>query len=264
MLVPDRNGRAVQKPASSSTDKLQAERDLIDNCTMRKPRFGQAVLSAVLFLVSCGGSSGQTGAAGNGGGGRAGSGAAGGAGGQTGGTGGAGASCGSVSACGGNIVGTWRVTGSCVTGTKDLSSVCAGASADFAFTYAGTLTYNADGTYDPALTGTVTVHEHYPSGCAPFGLTCAQLGQAAVDAAAVISDSCSTDAAGACNCDSVSQATSSNAPGTYSTSGGTLTTTQGGTTSTNTYCVQGGVLHEIAGPQDGGLAGMGEVVLSKQ
>jgi hypothetical protein len=234
---------------------------------MTKPPFGRAVMGAALVLMSCGGSGGQTGAAGNGGGGRAGSGAAGGAGGQTGGTGGRSASCATVSPCGGDIVGTWKVTQSCVTATADLSSVCAGASGELAYMFSGTVTYNADRTYTSALSATVIADEHYPSGCAPFGLTCAQLeqsGREAIDAGKITSYSCSTDAAGACNCESVIPETSSNTPGTYSTSGGMLGTTAGGMTSTDSYCVQGGVLHEIPGPGDGGLTAMGDIAFTKQ
>ncbi len=227
-------------------------------------------MGAALLLMSCGGSSGQTGAAGNGGGGRDGGGAAGGVGNQTGGTGGGGAGCPTVSACGGDIVGTWKVTQStqsCLTATKDLSSVCAGASGELAYVFIGTVTYNADRTYSSALSATVTAHEHYPSGCTPYGLTCAQLeqsGSQAVDAGKITSYSCSTDAAGACNCESVTPESSANTPGTYSTSGGTLTTTDNGMTSTGSYCVQGGALHETPGPGDGGLTAMGEIVLTKQ
>jgi hypothetical protein len=218
-----------------------------------------AVMGAALLLMSCGGGSGQTGAAGGG--------AAGGVGGQTGGTAGGSASCAAASGCGGDIVGTWKVTQSCLTAAKDLSSVCAGASADIEYMLSGTVIYSADGTYSSALGGTGTFHEHYPIGCAPFGLTCDQLGQSAmqaIDAGTIISYSCSTDSAGGCNCDSVAQLTTTNTLGTYSTSRAALTHTHDGITSTSSYCVQGGVLHEIIGPGDGGLTSMGDIVLTKQ
>lgn len=222
---------------------------------------GQTVMGAALVVMSCGGSGGQIGDAGNGGGGQAGSG---GATGQMGGAGGGSSGCATVSPCGGDIVGTWKVTQSCLTATEDLSSTCAGASANLTYAFSGTLTYNADLTYSSAITGTTTVHEYFPSGCKPFGFTCVQLGQIAMDAG--IPDNCSTDATGACNCDAVTPLTPANAPpGTYSISGSTLTTTtQGGTMSTGPYCVQGGVLYEIPGSQDGGLAAMGGIVLTKQ
>jgi hypothetical protein len=228
---------------------------------MTQPRLDRALVGIALLVVSCGSVTGQTDA---GGGGRGGSGGGGGARNPTGGAGGADAGCVSVPACGGDIVGTWKVTGSCLNATKDLSSVCAGASADVTYMFAGTVTYKADQTYSSALTATVTVHEHYPSGCMPFGLTCAQLGQEAADASpVVVSASCSTDALGRCNCDSVTTPTVTNTPGTYSISGDTLTTAQGSTTSTP-YCVQGGVLHESPAPSDGGLTSTGEIVLTKQ
>lgn len=228
---------------------------------MRTAVFARALLGVTL-VVSCGGGSGQTGAGGSGGGGRGGSGAAGG-GAQTGGAGGA--SCDVVSACGGDIVGTWAVTASCLTASKDLSSICAGASATVAYTFTGTVTYGADQSFTPALTLTATAHEYYPSGCAPFGMTCAELGQAGADAASVVSQSCSLDATGACNCDSVQDATTSNIPGTYSVSGDVLTTMQGSATATAVqYCVQGGVLHQIVPPGDGGLQAAGDIVFAKQ
>jgi hypothetical protein len=232
---------------------------------MRQPRLDRALVGTVLLLVSCGSVTGQTA---DGGGGRGGTGGGAGTSGSTGGAGGAGggnASCATVPACGGDLVGTWRVTGSCLTATKDLSSVCAGASATIAYMISGTLTYNADQTYSQALAATAMVHEHYPSGCMPFGLTCAQLGQAVADAAAPVSAAaCSTDASGACNCDSLTTATVNNMPGTYSTSGDTLTTVQGSTTSTTAYCVMGGVLYELPAASDGGLTSMGDIVLTKQ
>jgi len=157
------------------------------------------------------------------------------------------------------------VSGSCLNATKDFSSVCAGAWADVAYMFGGTVTYKSDQTYSSALTATATVHEHYPSGCMPFGLTCAQLGQEAADASpAVVSASCAIDASGACNCDSVTIPTVTNTPGTYSISGDTLTTVQGSTTSVAGYCVQGGVLYETPAPRDGGLTSTGNIVLTKQ
>jgi len=153
------------------------------------------------------------------------------------------------------------------TAIKDLGSVCAGASADITYTVSGIVAYNADKMYASSLSVTAAVREHYPNGCAPFGLTCDQLAQSgmqAIDAGAIVSYSCATDAAGACNCGSVTSPTTTNASGTYSTSGGTLTTTHDGMTSMSAYCVQGGLLHEIAGPGDGGVTSMGDIVLTKQ
>ena len=229
---------------------------------MRRCGFEWALGGVALLLVSCGDGSGQTD-----GGGRGGSGAAGGASGHAGGTGGGSASCPTVSPCGGNIVGTWKVTQTCITETADLSNECTGgagtsASANVALMFSGTVTYNADGTYTSALTGTDMGQEHYSSGCAPLGLTCAQIGQEVIDGGSV---SCSTDTAGTCNCDSVVPLTSTNnTPGTYSTSGDTLTTTPGSMPSGASYCVQGSVLYIIPGAGDGGVTFTGDFVLTRQ
>jgi hypothetical protein len=159
---------------------------------MRALAFNRAFVALGLLLVGCGGG-GKTGDAASG-------------------VDGAG-SCAAVSPCGGNIVGTWTITTSCVTATRDLSSVCTGASADLAFTYSGTVTYNSDGTDSLSVSVIIASHEHYPSGCMPFGLTCDQLAQGAKDAG--ISGNCSTDATGGCTCDSTDPAGFTNSPGTY-------------------------------------------------
>jgi hypothetical protein len=169
-----------------------------------------------------------------------------------------------VSACGGDVVGTWLVTQSCVTGTEDLSSICAGSSADVTFTFGGTTTYNADLSYTSTNTGGGTTRYHDPSSCLPGGVTCDQWGQALMQVGMYSSVACATDGAGVCNCDAVSPSTSATETGTYSVSGGVLTTTHGGTTATGGYCVEGNTLYEIPAFGDGGVAFMGNVVLTKQ
>jgi hypothetical protein len=231
---------------------------------MRQLRGGRALVVALL-LVSCGGSGGKTGTGGTGGG-RAGSGGAGGSGSGGGGsTGGAdgGVNCNAVTtACGGNVVGTWRITQTCLSVSRDLSSTCPGATAIYDYTLGGTATYNTDGTYSSAGTVSALVHEHFPSGCMPFGFTCAQLGQTAMDAG---TGGCATDSQGGCNCDGVTPVTSGAATGTYKASGGTLTTMHDGTTSLASYCVQGNLLYQSFEEQpDGGTAAIGIVVSTKK
>jgi hypothetical protein len=209
-----------------------------------------AFLGTMVFVISCGGGGGQA------------------TDGGTGGTGGSGAGCASVSPCGGNIVGTWKVTQSCVTATEDFSTAasgCTGASADLGITYGGSVTYNADLTFDySAVTASEVVHEHFPSGCDPFGLTCQQLGQTATDAG---TGRCSTDTTGGCNCDSTLMLTSTSPTGTYTVSGSKLTATSSmtGMPSTTSYCVQGSLLYLILDQTtDGGLDAMGGIVLARQ
>jgi hypothetical protein len=227
---------------------------------MTKLSFRQVAMGTVLLLVSCSSSS-QSGTPGSGDGGHAGTGA----GGQAGGTDGGGASCVATSACGGNIVGTWRATQSCVTATEDLSRVCPGATAEVEFTIGGTITFNTDGSYSSMPTGgNATFHEHFPNGCMPYGQTCAALGQTLVNADAGTSGSCSTDTAGVCNCDATAPETVTNEVGTYAISNGTLTLTHDGMTRTAHYCVQGGMMYETADSADGGVIAMGGIVYAKQ
>src|SRR5215831_17934767 len=116
-------------------------------------------LVVALLLASCGGGSGQTGTGGNGGGGagRSGSGGT-----STGGADG-GVNCNAVTtACGGSVVGTWKVLQTCLSATQDLSSTCPGASAIYDYMLSGTATYNTDGTYSSAGIVSALVHEHFP------------------------------------------------------------------------------------------------------
>jgi hypothetical protein len=232
------------------------------------------LVGVVSLVVSCGGGGGQTTDGGTGGthGGTGGTGGAGGAGkggagGQAAGTGGSSASCANVAPCGGNIVGTWKVSQSCVTATEDFSSAgagCTGAAAVLGIAYGGSVTFKADQTYDfSTITATETVQEHFPSGCSPFGLTCQQLGQTATDGGP---SRCSTDTQGGCSCDSVMMLTSNNPAGTYAVSGSTLTTSStSGMPSTSSFCVQGSLLYWIFDQTaDAGLVARGGLVLAKQ
>ena len=206
------------------------------------------LLLGLILLVSCGGGAqgvGTDGAAGHAG---------------AGGTGG-GSACRTVSPCGGNVVGNWLVTDSCLTGTEDLGSQCAGASADLALTFTGTVLYNADLTYSATSTGGGTTTYHYPSACLSAGTTCAQWGQALMQIGMYSAVTCATDSANVCNCQALTASTSATETGTYATSaGGTLTTTHAGTTSATGYCVQGNLLYETPSFGDGGVQLMGSVV----
>jgi hypothetical protein len=67
----------------------------------------------------------------------------------------------------------------------------------------------------------------------PLGYTCAQLQQVELDAGT--SNTCSTDATGACNCDGPATLTTTGHTTTYTVSGGTLTTVHNGMTSLGSY-----------------------------
>jgi hypothetical protein len=217
-------------------------------------------MGAAFLFLSCsssGGTGGTGGTGGNvGGGGNVGSG---------GNPDGSSASCMQVSPCGGDVVGTWRISQSCVIATGDLTT-CAGATVELDLVIGGTVTYNADRTYSSMPTGGAgTYHEHFPPGCMPYGMTCDQLEQTLGDGGATTTATCSTDSTGACNCVGQEPEMATNQAGTYVTSGSTLTTTtQDGTSSSSNYCVRGNTLYTIVEPGDGALQAMGNLVLVKQ
>jgi hypothetical protein len=222
-----------------------------------------SVLLAVTLLLSCGGSAQPGGNGGSGGGsGKGGAGGSLGVGGS--GATDGGAACQAVAACGGDVVGTWQATSGCIaTTTQDLSTSCAGASAEIAYSFGGSVTFNADLTYSSSSTASATTTYHYPTTCLTGGTTCTQWGQLLMSIGMYSSVTCTTDSAGVCNCQAITAATSGTETGTYSTSGGTLTTVHAGTTSVGAFCVQGNVLHEMPAIVDGGQT-TGSIVLTKQ
>jgi hypothetical protein len=241
---------------------LAAATERSDNLAMRAAASSPLILGVVL-LVSCGGggaqSAGTDAAAGHGGTAGAGGVSATGAGGT-----GGGPACRTVSPCGGDPVGNWLATESCLTASEDLGSQCAGASADITFTFSGTLLFNADLTYSATSTGSGTTTYHYPSTCLLGGKTCAQWGQALMQVGMYSSVTCSSDSASVCNCQALTASTSTSETGTYATSGGTFTTTHDGTTSSGGYCVQGNLLYEMPSFGDGGVQSMGSTVFTRQ
>ena len=157
-----------------------------------------------LTLAACVPGSGAS----SGTGGKSGSGGSGGSGGSPG-TGGSGTSCSNVSACGGDLVGTWTVTSSClkVTGTLDLSLVgasCPTAPVTGDLQVTGTWTANSDGTYSDDTTTTGTEQFTLASSCLVISstpVTCdgaagliQTLGYASVDCASAASGGCSCSA----------------------------------------------------------------------
>ena len=88
--------------------------------------------------------------------------------------GGTGGSCSNVTPCGGNVVGTWNVTSSCVTVSAtnlDISaagldpSSCKNVTMAGSLQVSGTLTANSNGTYTDGTTTTGTAQLELPAGC---------------------------------------------------------------------------------------------------
>jgi hypothetical protein len=225
-----------------------------------------------------GGSAGMSGAAGSGGpaghGGAAGSGSAG-----MPGAAGAGPapSCQNASACGGDIVGSWTITSTCINvppqneGTPDCPGIT-GRSDGFAAV--GSVTYEPNGTYTSSGTLTGRVLVDYPTSClTSAGITCAELSAALADpsvlGSATFSAAACAPSSNACTCTLTLAPQTTNETGTYSTSGGVLSETPDstGVTDQTDYCVQGSTLTESphAGSTmiAGGMDVTGTIVLKK-
>jgi hypothetical protein len=207
---------------------------------LRVDRSGSGSGGTLGALGGATGSAGMTGAAGHTG--------AGGAVG-VGGNGGANTQCGAP-ACGGNPVGTWAFTNSCM-GVSPLSS-CTGGGVDSTGVHrAGTLTFNSDGSYSTTETDTGTFILNVPTSCLGTD-TCATLqttyqgpGFVAPPNPTLSSATCSTTAAG-CRCVLGALGMPLTQTGTYVVSGTSVTATStAGGVSFDTFCVTGSILHMI-------------------
>lgn len=181
--------------------------------------------------------------------------------------------CGMVAACGGDIVGDWRITSSCLKATGTFNDPqCPSATVNASLQVTGTVSYTAALTYNLAflLSGTETVG--FPASCLTSSgvtVTCNQLNQ--VFAANPPDPSfmlhCTAAGGGGCNCSTPLNAFPSNEIGTYVTSGATLTTTPvGGTAESGGYCVKGTKL-DLTPPSSmmqSGLIETGDLTLTRQ
>lgn len=196
------------------------------------------------------------------------------AGGCTGSTSGNTSNCGKVAACGGNVVGTWKVADSCITSSTASmpNTSCPGETLQVAsFQASGTLTLNADMTYTTALSTAATLQLVEPLSCLSSGTvtaTCDQLAMG-LNAADAGSANCTTSGMN-CNCTSTFSQPTTTQTGTYSLSGTTVTITPAnGTASTDSYCVQGSTLHVLSLPTSmtmgsGGVTASMDIVATKQ
>jgi hypothetical protein len=187
------------------------------------------------------------------------------------GTGGAGVGGGSGStigrcgapACGGNLVGNWAFTVSCVPTTMGDSSCPTQTINGSGVQRSGTLTLNGNGTYalDETDSGTFVVDT--PTSCLS-GATCAQF-QAAfqVPNATFSSATCSATVTG-CRCNLVAVPARTTESGTYVTSGTTVTTTSSaGVVSVYGYCTDGSTTLRVIFPSST-PANPNEAVLTKR
>jgi hypothetical protein len=163
--------------------------------------------------------------------------------------GGGGGNCGKVSPCGGNIVGSWKITNSCVTNStiNPMNTSCPGETGKVnSFDY-GTATFNADGTYSTSTGGSASETLTIPKSCVST-ITCDQLTMALNNTDGGASGTCVTSGSN-CDCTFAISAQTSTETGTYTTSGTSITTTPAsGTAGTNGYCVQGSTLYYTSLP----------------
>jgi hypothetical protein len=141
------------------------------------------------------------------------------------------------SACGGDVVGTWKFTDACVSGPEDpLAKQCATSAFHISETVTGTVTFDSNGTYTSTNATSTTEDTTIPASCTG-GETCAQL-QTSISQLRIggtTTMATCTDASGGCSCHAITAAPSTTASATYSVSG-TIITIGGIPTP---YCVQG-------------------------
>jgi hypothetical protein len=184
--------------------------------------------------------------------------------------GGDGGSCATPPACGGDIVGNWTVTSSCVhlSGTLDFDQQCTGVPVDANVQYSGMASYTATMTYSFSLTVTGSETFVFPASCLN-GATCDQINQQLQSSPpdGTTSAHCSSAGGGGCSCTASLDWQSSTEAGTYTLSGTAVTTTSSsGDTETDQYCVMGNQLQIMPGTSSGtvGATASGSINLVKR
>jgi hypothetical protein len=147
------------------------------------------------------------------------------------------ATCTTPAACGGDVVGKWRITSGCLTeSVHDLD--CAGTTATISSVKVeGTLEFGADGSVVSAETVTQSGHYDFPSTC--LSQSCAETATKLQAANPDLHVTCGASG-DVCECP-FSVVYRSNDSDTYTVSGNNLTTTSStdGKQDTATYCVKG-------------------------
>ncbi len=184
--------------------------------------------------------------------------------------------CAAAAACGGNIVGSWKISATCL--TFDISSTMSNDNcpeqttrvADWEMT--GNLNFDADLSYSANATQIGTVVTTVPASCLMrqgITLTCAQLEDALQTSLAdsgFSSGTCSTSSGNGCACTLVTLPQSTNVTGTYTTTGAgvlTQTPTGGSPSGSSSYCVKGSTLTLSPGASDMSNV-TGSITLTKQ
>ena len=187
--------------------------------------------------------------------------------------------CGEVAPCGGSLAGTWKFDSACIVDpsavAKEFMSaatqICATATlATTSVTGSGTETFGAANTYQNAGVLEVGLELTVPLSCFGAGRTCADLQTAytqQMQQSPKFKSAMCSIAGSACVCalDVAQDITDS---GTYTTTPTTYTTTSTtGVVTTDPYCVQGDVVHDLSSGTStttGASEIVGDVVFTKQ
>jgi hypothetical protein len=182
-----------------------------------------------------------------------------------------GTTCGNSTPCGGNIVGKWTVSSSCVSVTASaFDSTCPTATVTSSkLQVSGTFTYNADMTYTSSGTVSGSVVATIPASCLVIQgvtVTCAQINQVfQADPMPGVTLNCTGSSS--CTCTETFTGTASAETGTFTTTAaGLLTTTSSDDTVTESdYCLKGATLVESphAGSTMMGQSVTGTITLTK-
>ncbi|MBC8132413.1 MAG: hypothetical protein H7X95_05475 [Deltaproteobacteria bacterium] len=180
--------------------------------------------------------------------------------------GGGAGTCGGFTPCGGNVVGDWTITESCLDSTSSADPDCPGATSSFSnFQVQGSMNLAANMTYTSSISFSGSASVSLPNSCLMrpgVTFTCEQLnslyGLILADPTSPVSAASCRAAGTNCACAFTFRPTPTPTidTGTYRTSGTTLTTTPSGEApSSNDYCVAGN--HMNVKSKVMAMAGMG-------
>jgi hypothetical protein len=154
--------------------------------------------------------------------------------------------CGRVQPCGGDVVGTWKLTSACSTAPPVPAKLCAAATVKHSsFGISGAAKFGADLGYSVDAIQSGTIEVSVPGGCLSVGDATLSCEQITPQVSAGVNVRCAQSGDG-CLCTFVVLPHAVTVTGTYTTSGSMLLDTPAGAApETVGYCVAGDRLHLI-------------------
>jgi hypothetical protein len=181
-----------------------------------------------------------------------------------------GGTCGNTAACGGDVVGNWKITSACLSASAMMDASCPGATASASsLQVTGTATFGADMTYSRTTTSSGTETINFPTSCLSQGgltITCAELGLLLMQNPSMGSGTCTGSTS--CTCTVTLKNSTSTDTGTYTTTAAgvlTLTSAANGVEDDD-YCVKGTTTLTVS-PHAGSASAMGAsgtIIFAKQ